>query len=473
MAIISGIKPGSIAEEAGLVPGDELLSINGHNLRDVIDYLHLSAGESLVMEVSKKDSGDILEVEVEKDPAEELGLVFAEAVFDGKRFCENHCFFCFVDHNPQGLRSTLYERDDDYRLSFLSGHYITLTNLTDEDWRRIVELKLSPLYVSVHTTNPDLRARMLGNREARLIGEQLRFLAEHDITVHAQIVLCPGVNDGSELERTLSDLASYFPAVASVSVVPVGLTKYTKKGEVGESGEGSGGSSGGSSGEGSDARPHPLRPYRPEEAQHLVREIETRQAACLARLGTRFVWPADEFYFLSGADVPPHAVYEDYPQLDNGVGLTRRFRREFRQAWREAQAAAADAALLPRRREAFSLATGVLGYQALKPLLSVVKAHVPDLYVYAVPNTFFGETVTVSGLLTGTDLLTYLRGRPLGKALVIPGVMLRSSGDEAHFLDGLSPADVQAELGVPLVALHSAADLVTFLWEQVTCRGIC
>ncbi|MGI9952867.1 DUF512 domain-containing protein [Moorellaceae bacterium AZ2] len=419
-AKIVAVRPGSIAAQIGVEPGDLLVSVNGEEVQDIIAYRYLTADETLVVEIIKFH-GERWVLEIEKDYGEDLGLEFAEATFDGLRRCNNKCIFCFVDQMPPGLRSSLYLKDDDYRFSFLHGNFITLTNLREEDWERIIRQRLSPLYISVHTTNPALRAGLLGNRKAGSILEQLGRLQKEGIEFHAQIVLCPGLNDGGELDRTLADLACFFPALGSIAVVPVGLTAYR-------------------------AKLFPLRRYTSEEAKGVVRQVEKWQKEFRTRFGKGLVYAADEFYLLSGLPLPQASAYDGFPQEENGVGLTRIFMDEF---YRELKSEAQN---LPGRRwpgRRVVVATGELAVPVLEELITAAKARVEGLEVrvVAIANSFFGPQVTVAGLLTGQDLLKGLGAATVDPAeiILLPDVMLKK--EHPVFLDDWTVEDLQSRLG--------------------------
>jgi len=420
--IIAAVAPGSVAAQAGLCPGDELLSINGHPVRDVIDVQFYGAEERLVLRLRRE--GQELERTVERAYDQPLGLEFVDPLFDGIRLCNNHCPFCFLRQMPPGLRRSLYLKDDDYRLSFLSGNFITLTNLTPADWARLEEQRLSPLYVSVHATDPALRRRMLGNPRAPDVREQLRRLGEIGIQTHTQVVLVPGLNDGPALEQTVTDLGGLFPAVQSVAIVPVGLTRYQRGG---------------------------LRPYTPAEAEALLDRVAPWQAEFRRRFGLTFVYPADEWFLLAGREVPPAEEYDGFPQIENGVGMVRDFLDEFangewrtaKSEWRGRQGVVVCgtliAPLMRRVMEEFNELTGA------------------RLRVTAVENAFFGPTVTVSGLLTGQDVVATLRRQDLGGAVYLPCTMFDATGERT--LDDMTREEIQDLLGVPVLTIETIGEI--------------
>ncbi len=429
-AVVATVEPGSIAEELGFQPGDRLRSINGFRPRDLIDVQVLQGEEELVLEVEDPD-GTLHVVELEKDLDEGLGLGFSEALFDGLRQCNNHCPFCFIDQQPPGRRDSLYLKDDDYRLSFLYGSYLTLTNLTAADWRRIEEQRLSPLFVSVHATDPDLRSRLLVNPRAGLLLEQLAWFAERRLQIHAQVVVCPGLNDGEALERTLTDLARFgtgpWPAVLSAAVVPVGLTRFRPAGDV-------------------------LRPVEREDARAVIARVERLQHGFQAVIGSRFAWLSDEWYLIAGQPLPPRASYEDLPQRENGVGSIRAFLEELERATRQLPGAIA----LPRRS---SWVVGRLVAGALQPVVERLnRVQGLELLLHGLPSPYWGQEQVVTGLLTGADLIEGLAGRDLGAELLLPRVMLRE-GQEV-FLDDITLEELRRRLPVPVRLLGGAEDLV-------------
>lgn len=416
-AIISKVKQGSIAEEMELEQGDLLVSINGQPVKDLIDYRYLAADEFLEIRIKKKNGEEWI-LEVEKDFDEELGLDFDRAIFDSMQTCQNRCLFCFVDQMPPGVRKTLYVKDDDYRLSFLQGNFVTLTNLSDDALKRIAEMRLSPLFVSVHTTNPDLRVKMLNNKKAANILDQLRFLKESGIIVHTQIVLCPGINDDEELERTIGDLIELWPAVRSIAVVPVGLTKYRDGLSL-------------------------LRQITAEEAGRLIDRMKPLQEKLRDKYGVTLVYLSDEFYLIAGRPIPPVEYYDEFEQLENGIGLVRLLYENFKEIEKEI-----PKEVLPPQR--VTLITGYLGEKALQPLVKKFgKVKGLSLTVKMVENKFFGKDVTVTGLLTGSDILASYKDETVNSdLLILPAVMCRKG--EKLFLDGLTPAEIEKELGVPV-----------------------
>ena len=367
MVEIKSVTPGSPAARAGICAGERLVSIEGHPVRDVLDYMFYAADTDLTLIIDR--DGTQRSVSIQKDEYDDLGLDFASFLMDQKQSCRNKCVFCFIDQMPPGMRETLYFKDDDARLSFLQGNYVTLTNMTQEDVDRIIQMKLG-INVSVHTTDPELRVKMMHNRFA---GEKLDYLwqmARAGVQLNCQIVLCPGLNDGPALERTLTDLGQMLPHLTSVAVVPVGLSKYR---------EGL----------------YPLTGFTAETAAAAIDTIERYQAQFLARHGTRAVFPSDEFFLLAGRPIPEADYYEEYPQYENGVGLLRSLADEFHAALKDA-----EADHLPRE---VGIATGRSPYQFLRGLMEEAEAQFPGLTVQVVPirNDFFGETITVTGLITG------------------------------------------------------------------------
>jgi putative radical SAM enzyme (TIGR03279 family) len=396
----------------GLRPGDELLEINGHPLRDLIDVQFYGVEDRLTLRVRREGGERTLRARRRYD--EPLGLDFVRPLFDADiRRCNNHCEFCFVAQMPRGLRPSLYIKDDDYRYSFLFGSYITLTNLTEEDWARIGEQHLTPLYVSVHATDPDLRRRVLGNPHAPDVIDGLRHLARRGIEVHTQLVLIPGLNDSPHLDRSIGDLADLYPSVRSVSVVPVGLTKYHRGG---------------------------CRPYTVQKMREVWEQVTAWQQRLRRRLGVRFVYLSDEWYLRLGEAIPPRAAYDGLDLRENGVGLVRSLLDRWRSVERTLSALGGPGQ------------TWVSG-ELMAPVLEGLAAKFADrtgirAEVVPVPNRFFGETVTVAGLLTGQDVIAYLRERPLQEQVVLPAVMFR--GPEGQSLDEMRPDDLARALERPV-----------------------
>jgi putative radical SAM enzyme (TIGR03279 family) len=400
--VVATIAPDSLAERIGLRPGDELLSINGRRLRDVIDVQFYAAEERAAFVVRRE--GQALTVEAERRYGEPLGLDFVDLTFDGIRRCDNRCEFCFVAQMPSQLRTSLYVKDDDYRLSFLTGSYITLTNLSEADWARISEQRLSPLYVSVHATDLDLRRRTLRNPDAPDVMAQLRRLADLGIEVHTQIVVTPGLNDGPHLDRSIGDLVGLYPAVRSVSVVPVGLTRFHR----------------------GDCRTH-----TDAEMRLVFKQVAAWQSRLRQRLGVNFAYLSDEWYLRLGEPVPEADAYDRLDLTENGIGLVRRFLGDWRLATRDWLASISNLHGCTHP-QSLTLVTGVL----FAPILRAVT----DADVVSITNCFFGETVTVAGLLTGQDVVAQLQGRELGDVVVLPAAMF--GGPEGQSLDGMWPQEI-------------------------------
>ena len=412
---ISGVVPGSPAARKSIRPGDRLLALNGHEIADVLDY-RFYLDEPCLTAVIETSEGKRRVLRLHRDAGGETGLTFASYLMDKQHRCRNKCVFCFIDQMPPGMRESLYFKDDDSRLSFLFGNYITLTSLTEHEVTRTLERHISPIHVSVHTTNPELRCRMMGNRFAGESLSLLRRFAEAGIRLECQLVLCPGYNDGDELIRSMADLAVLGDAVESVAAVPVGLTKYREGLE-------------------------PLRLFTKEEAAAVIDAVEAFGGRMLAERGSRVFFPADEFYLKAGRPIPEAAFYEDMAQLENGVGLTALLFKEFR----EALAACEETPEGTR----MTIATGVAAAPLLRMLIDEAGKKWDNLHVdvMAVRNVFFGETITVAGLVTGGDLIRQLKGRT-APVLLIPDAMLRHEKD--RFLDDVQPGDVERELGVEL-----------------------
>lgn len=430
---IAAVAPGSIAEELELAPGDVVLQINGQEMEDIFDYHYLVEDDSLVMLVEKPD-GEQWELEIEKDEDEDLGITFENGLMDEYKSCSNKCIFCFIDQMPPGMRGTLYFKDDDSRLSFLQGNYVTLTNMKQKDIDRIIRYRLDPINISVQTTNPKLRCMMLNNRFAGDALKKIDTLYEAGIRMNGQIVLCKGVNDGAELERSIRDLMKYQPYMESVSVVPVGLSRFR---------EGL----------------YPLEPFTKEDACTVLDLIHGFQKENMAVYGTHFIHASDEWYLLADRELPPEENYDGYIQLENGVGMLRLLCEEFAGALAEASG---DHAL---EREV-SIATGKLAAPFLRELTDGLKTKYPRVavHVYEVRNDFFGEMITVSGLLTGQDLKKQLALVPLGEKLLLPCNMVRS--EERDFLDDVTVEELEKTLQVPIdIVKSSGADLLNAILE--------
>lgn len=425
--IISIVQPESIAWEMGIEPGDRLLTINGNEIEDIFDYRYYIEDELIVLLIEKPD-GEQWELEIEKDELEDLGMEFEQGLMDEYRSCHNRCIFCFIDQMPPGMRDTLYFKDDDSRLSFLQGNYVTLTNMSDHDIQRIIKYHLEPINISFQTTNPQLRCRMLHNRFAGDALKKVDLLYDAGIEMNGQIVLCKGFNDGAELERSIRDLTKYLPFLRSVSVVPVGLSKYREKLQ-------------------------PLEPFTKEEAAEVIRMIHGWQEKLYHEWGIHFIHASDEWYILAEQELPEEENYDGYLQLENGVGMLRLLHDEFMEALEAAQG--------DEKNRRMSLATGYLAYPYLKRLTDSLKEKFPhtEVDVYPIRNDFFGEMITVSGLVTAQDLIKQLKGRDLGERLLIPCNMLKV--DEDIFLDDFTVADVEKTLQLKLnIVKSSGQDLL-------------
>ena len=425
--IVKSLMSGGIGEELGIEPGDKLLAINGNEIQDVFDYYYYEESEQLLLLIEKPD-GEEWELEIEKDEDESLGIEFDQSLMDEYRSCRNKCMFCFIDQMPKGMRETLYFKDDDSRLSFLQGNYITLTNMSDHDVERIVKYRLEPINISFQTTNPELRCKMLHNRFAGEALKKVDILYRGQIEMNGQIVLCKGVNDGEELERTIRDLTGYLPYLKSVSIVPVGLTRYR------------------------DGL-YPLEPFTKEDAREVLSVIHRWQEKIYQEHGIHMIHAGDEWYVLAEEEVPEEARYDGYLQLENGVGMMRLLFNEVQEAL---SAVTGDG----RQRE-ISLATGRLMYPYIGKILEEIRKKFPNIttHLYAIRNDFFGERITVSGLITGQDLTGQLKGQPLGERLLLPCNMLKIG--EPVFLDDFTLEEVENSLQVKTdIVKSSGQDLL-------------
>ncbi len=419
-AVIAETIPKSIAEEIGLEKNDMIIKINEKTVEDLIQFQFEWAGEEVSLHVKKNSGGEELYI-IEKDYDEPLGAIFTQAVFDKVLLCQNKCSFCFVDQLPRGMRPSLYIKDDDYRLSFLQGSYITLTNLTDAEIKRIIQYKLSPLYISVHTTVLELRAALLENPKAKDILFQMKKMSDEGIKFHTQVVLCPGINDGNALEKTYQDLCA-IGGVISIALVPVGLTSYRKKLTT-------------------------LRSFKKEEAQNIIAWAEKKQNENILKNKKVLIWPADEFYIIAEKIPPSESVYEDFPQLENGVGMIRQF-------WAECDRISLPKAL-PQKREIVCI-TGNSGKYVLYKLIEKLnKVKNCSIELKTIENSFFGPQVTVVGLLTGKCLLEGLNGVAAGKDVLIPDVMTRGVKDT--FLDGMEINEVAEKLKANIIVVPASA----------------
>lgn len=429
---ISAVSPGSIAREMEIEPGDVLLSVNGQVPEDIFDYRYLM-NEEEVLVLIRKQNGEEWELEIEKEYEVDLGLEFANGLMDDYRSCRNRCIFCFIDQLPKGMRDTLYFKDDDSRLSFLQGNYLTLTNMNDADLDRIIYYKLSPINISFQTTNPELRCRMLNNRFAGEIHGKVRKLKEAGIVMNGQIVLCKGVNDGEELERSIRDLTRYLPQLQSVSVVPVGLTRYR------------------------DGL-YPLEPFTKEDACQVLEMVHRWQKKIYDEYGTHFIHAGDEWYILAGQPVPEQDTYDDYLQLENGVGMVRLLEEEVKDALQKVSG--------DERTRKVTIATGELAAPFLVGHAERIREKYPNVHVQVIPvqNHFFGESITVAGLVTGQDLIGQLKGNITGDRLLITEHMLKSG--EPVFLDDVTVEEAEKALQVKIFIVESGGhDLVRHIIE--------
>ncbi len=427
MVKIEAVLKRSRADKAGIRAGDVLLSINGREINDVLDYRFYLAESKVKLSVMRE--GKELEFKINKKEYDDIGLDFETPLMDKKHSCENKCVFCFIDQLPKGLRESLYFKDDDSRLSFLHGNYITLTNLHDKDIDRIIEMHISPVNVSVHTTNSELRVRMMHNKRAGEVLSYLDRLSEAGIALCCQIVLCKGLNDGEELERTMRELEKLYPAMQSTSVVPAGLTKFRDK-------------------------LYPLQSFTSEECADIINQVNTMGDVCFEKYGTRLFYPADELYIKAGMKLPDDEFYEEYSQIENGVGMITELKTEV-EGELDYLNEYTDGNSFQRE---ISVATGYAAYEHICTLCSEIEKRTEGIKinVYKIKNNFFGEEITVAGLLTAADIFEQLKNAVLGDELLIPSAALRAEGD--LFLDGMTPEELSAKLGVKIRAVDNRGD---------------
>ncbi len=423
MVEVRYVAPHSIAHRHGIEAGDMIIEINSHVINDVLDYRFYLTEKHVKIKLHR--GAELFDVEISKGEYDDIGLEFETYLMDKKHCCKNKCIFCFIDQMPKGCRDTLYFKDDDSRLSYLMGNYVTLTNLSDEDIDRIIKMRLSPLNISVHTTNPQLRVFMMKNPRAAEIMDVMKRLHDGGISMNGQIVLCRNINDGAELERSMCDLASLYPYMVSVSIVPCGLT---------------------------DCRDglYPIEPFDRHSSEAVVRQVESFADECLAKYGERIFYCGDEFYINAGLEFHPSEYYGDFSQLENGVGMITDFTDGFLY---ELEGRENDGV----KRE-LSAATGKAAYPYIKNALDKLHERFTDtkVHLYEIENDFFGKNITVAGLITGSDLIKQLKGKPLGQRLILPSVMLRSDGD--LFLDGISVSELSEALGVPVDITDSTGE---------------
>lgn len=424
--LILWVEQESLAEMAGVEPGDRLMLLNGHEVRDVLEYRYLMSEYEITVTVQKKN-GDIEEITIEND-YEDIGIEFESGLMDNAKSCTNKCIFCFIDQLPKGMRETVYFKDDDTRLSFLQGNYVTLTNMKEDELQRMIDMHVSPINISVHTTNPELRVKMLNNRFAGKVYDIMKRFSKNNIHMNCQIVLCPGYNDEKELDRTITDIAKLYPYVDSLAIVPVGLTAH-REGLC------------------------KLCEFDSLGAKKVIEQVGKYQKKYLKKFGTRLVYLSDEFYLKAGVDLPEPEEYEGFPQLENGVGLIPGMEEEFLEAvLRIAK---------KKRNRRISLATGELAYDFIKSMTERIERAAPGFSaeVFAVKNEFFGGGVNVAGLVCGGDIIKQLKGRITTEELFIPQVMLRD--DDELFLDDVTVADLEKALGVKVSAvLNDGYDFV-------------
>ncbi len=436
MVEITEVYPGSLADRHGVLAGDILVAINNFPIRDVLDYRFYLTERLVTLQLRRGEQA--YAVSLRKGEYDDIGLAFATPLMDEKQRCQNGCIFCFIDQNPEGMRDSIYFKDDDSRLSFLHGNYITLTNMTEEDVARIVKMRFSPINISIHTTDPELRVRMMKNKNAGKVLSYLRTFADAGLSLCGQIVLCKGVNDGEHLLRSMRDLSEYFPALSSVSIVPAGLTRFRD-------------------------RLYPLTDFSKEEAAAVIDTVEAFAEEHRERKGSRLFFLADEFYLKAERELPEEEAYEGYPQIENGVGMLRALKEEFSFALEDL-----GAVENLKKERSVSIVTGVAAYEQICLMAQRLSEIIPNLHinVYKIVNNFFGESITVAGLLTGKDICEQLEGKVLGDAVIIPKTTLRQGEDV--FLCGMKLSEMESRLGTPVIAVESdgAAMLCALCGEE-------
>jgi len=436
--IITKVISNGIAEEVGIEVNDVLLSINDNKINDIIDYKFLSADEEIILEV-EKTNGEIWEIEIEKEYGEDLGIEFGGGIMDKAKSCSNKCIFCFIDQLPKGMRESLYFKDDDSRLSFLQGNFVTLTNMKDEDIDRIIQYHISPINVSVHTTNPELRVQMLNNRFAGKVFERMKKLSDAGIVMNAQIVSVPEINNGDELERTITDLYTLYPQVSDVAVVPIGITKFRQGLKQ-------------------------INTYTKEQSIEEIERVKKLQDIYMKEVGKPFVRLSDEFYLVAGKEIPSQEFYDDYHQIEDGIGMVRCFRDAIYNTLED---------LDPNIKGSFSIVTGTLAYPELLEASNKVKKKNPNikLDVYEIVNNYFGNTITIAGLLTGIDIINQIKGIINSKYLLLPNNMFRkgyelADSTEQIMLDNMKIEDIESALNVKVIVVdYTGEDLIQKLNE--------
>ena len=426
MAKIISVDENSIAYELGLQCGDEILEVNGRKVNDILVFRYMTADEEYEITVKKAD-GTIEIYDIENDFGEDLGVEFENPLMSKAKSCANKCIFCFIDQLPKGMRETLYFKDDDTRLSFLHGNYITMTNISDKELEDMIYIHVSPVNISVHCTDPQLRSFMLGNKKAGRLLQQMKKLADAGIEMNCQIVLCKGINDKENLDNTIKDLEQFFPNVSSICIVPLGMTKHR------------------------DGL-YKLEPFNKEDCKEIIKQVNVWQERFLDKYESRMVYLADEFYIKGEVPLPDAEDYEDYPQLENGVGMASLFKEEFTEALKEIKEV---------KYKKVGIVTGTISEELMKELSAMVKG--ADITVYAIRNEFFGESITVSGLLTGGDIINQLKDKDLGDEILIPENMLRT--DTEVFLDDVTVTELSEKLGIKVRVVSNGYDLAEKLTD--------